>query len=112
MSGLMTAFALVGALLGAQRTGKGRDIDVSLFDTALHNVGYLAAWYLNRGHVQERVARSGHPSLTPSQLYRTRDGWLFVMCNKERFWPIFCRDIGRPELANDPRFVDFRARLA
>jgi crotonobetainyl-CoA:carnitine CoA-transferase CaiB-like acyl-CoA transferase len=90
----------------------GRDLDVSLFDTALHNLNYLATWYLARGHRQDRIARSGHPSLTPSQLYRTADGWIFVMCNKEKFWPILCDGIGRPDLASDPRFVDFAARLA
>ena len=36
-------------------------------------------------------ARSGHPSLVPSQLYRTQDGWIFIMCNKEKFWPLLAR---------------------
>jgi len=112
MTGLMAGFALLGGVLGARRTGVGRDLDVSLFDTALHNLNYLATWYLARGHRQDRIARSGHPSLSPSQLYRTADGWLFVMCNKAKFWPILCDRIGRPDLARDPRFVDFAARLA
>ena len=106
MTGLMTGFALVSALVGARATGRGRDVDVSLFDVALHNLNYLAAWYFNGGHRQGREPRSAHPSLTPSQLYRTRDGWIFVMCNKEKFWPLFCDKLGRPELAADPRFRD------
>ena len=48
---------------------------------------------------------------TPSQLYRTRDGWLFVMCNKEKFWPILCDALGHPEWSADPRFASFAARL-
>ena len=112
MTGLMTGFALASALVGARATGRGRDVDVSLFDVALHNLNYLAAWYFNGGHQQGREPRSAHPSLTPSQLYRTRDGWIFVMCNKEKFWPLFCDKLGRPELAGDPRFRDFKARLA
>ncbi len=112
MTGLMTGFALVSALVGARETGRGRDVDVSLFDVALHNLNYLAAWYFNGGHRQGREPRSAHPSLTPSQLYRTRDGWIFVMCNKEKFWPLFCAKLGRPKLATDPRFHDFKARLA
>jgi succinate---hydroxymethylglutarate CoA-transferase len=111
MTGLMTAFGLSSALVGARTSGRGMDIDVSLFDTALHNLTYLATWKLNNGHVQGREPRSSHPSLTPSQLYRTKDGWLFIMCNKEKFWPILASKIGRPELATDPRFVDFAARL-
>jgi len=111
MSGLMAAFALTAGIIGARASGKGMDLDVSLFDTALHNLSYLATWYLNEGHLQSREPRSSHPSLTPSQLYRTKDGWLFVMCNKEKFWPIFAEKIGRRDLATDERYVNFAARL-
>jgi succinate--hydroxymethylglutarate CoA-transferase len=111
MTGLMAVFGLLGGVLGARASGQGMDVDVSLFDTALHNLTYLATWYLNAGHVQGREPRSAHPSLTPSQLFRTKDGWLFVMCNKEKFWPIMADALGHPEWATDPRFATFRARL-
>jgi succinate--hydroxymethylglutarate CoA-transferase len=112
MTGLGQAFALVSAVLKARETGKGTDIDISLFDLACFNLSYLSAWYLNAGHAQGREPRSGHPSLTPCQLYRTSDGWIFLMCNKEKFWPILCDTIGQPQWATDPRFADFKARLA
>ena len=73
---------------------------------------YLATWYLNAGHVQGRETRSAHPSLTPSQLYRTKDGWMFLMCNKEKFWPILCEKIDRPDWITDARFARFKDRLA
>ncbi|MDE2574587.1 MAG: CoA transferase [Rhodospirillales bacterium] len=112
MTGLTCALGLVSGVLGARRSGQGMDIDVSLFDTALQNLNYLATWYLNAGHMQGREPRSAHPSLTPSQLYRTADGWIFLMCNKEKFWPILAERIGRPEWIADPRFADFKSRLA
>jgi len=112
MSGLAMAYALVSALLAARASGEGRDIDVSLFDVALFNVSYLATWYLNAGYRQERLPRSAHPSLTPCQLYRTADGWIYIMCNKEKFWPALCSALGRPEWAADPRFRTFADRLA
>ena len=111
MTGLMTVFAMTSAIIGARASGRGEDVDVSLFDTALHNLSYLAVWYLNGGHVQGREPRSGHPSLTPSQLYRTRDGWIFIMINKENFWAPLCEAIGRPEWVHDGRFATFKARL-
>lgn len=111
MTGLFAAFALVSGVLAARQSGRGRDLDVSLFDTALQNLAYLATWYLNSGHVQGREPRSAHPSLVPSQLCRTKDGFIFLMCNKEKFWPILCRKLGRGEWAEDPRFADFAARL-
>jgi crotonobetainyl-CoA:carnitine CoA-transferase CaiB-like acyl-CoA transferase len=112
MTGLNAAFALVSAVLSARATGVGRDIDVNLFDTALQNLCYLAVWNLNAGVNQGREPRSAHPSLVPSQLYRTRDGFIFIMCNKEKFWPELCRAIQRPQWSERAEYRDFKARLA
>ena len=111
MAGVYAATALLGGIVSARATGVGRDVDVSLFDTALANLNYLAAWYLNGGHAQGREPRGAHPSLTPSQLYRTADGWIFIMCNKQKFWPVLCEKVGRPEWSDDARFASFKARL-
>ena len=111
MTGLGLAYALLAALTAARATGVGRDIDVSLFDMALFNTSYLATWYLNEGVVTGRLPRSAHPSLTPCQLYRTRDGWIYLMCNKEKFWPALCEKLGRPEWSEDARFRLFPDRL-
>lgn len=111
MTGLAMAYQTVAAILNARATGAGRDIDVTLFDLALSNVSYPATWYLNTGHVQGREERSGHPSLAPCAQYKTSDGWIFIMCNKEKFWPILCDKIGRPEWDDDPRFLRFKDRL-
>jgi crotonobetainyl-CoA:carnitine CoA-transferase CaiB-like acyl-CoA transferase len=112
MTGLAAAFGLLSGVLSARATGKGMDVDTSLFDVALHNLNYPGTWFLNAGVATGRTPRSAHPSLTPSQLYRTRDGWIFIMCNKEKFWPALCRAIGRPQWASDPDFAGFGARLA
>ncbi|HEY7656940.1 MAG TPA: CoA transferase [Burkholderiales bacterium] len=111
MSGLGLAYALLAALTAARATGSGRDIDVSLFDIALFNTCYLATWYLNEGVVTGRLPRSAHPALTPCQLYRTRDGWIYIMCNKEKFWPALCAKLERPEWIEDARFRRFPDRL-
>ncbi|HXE26862.1 MAG TPA: CoA transferase, partial [Stellaceae bacterium] len=112
MTGLFAGLGLLSGIIAARASGEGRDIDVNLFDCALQNLSYLATWYLNEGHEQAREKRSSHPSLTPSQLYRTRDGHIFLMCNKEKFWPALCEAIGRPEWADDERFANFKQRLA
>jgi crotonobetainyl-CoA:carnitine CoA-transferase CaiB-like acyl-CoA transferase len=111
MTGTTAAMALLAGLLEARSTGRGRDLDVCLFDVAMHNLGYVATWYLNAGVVTNREPRSSHPSLTPSQLYRTKDGWLFLMCNKEKFWPALAEALGKPEWATDPNYATFAARL-
>ena len=111
MTGTTAAMALLAGLVEARTSGRGRDLDVSLFDVALHNLGYVATWYLNAGVVTNREPRSSHPSLTPSQLYRTKDGWLFLMCNKEKFWPVLAEALGKREWATDPEHATFAARL-
>ena len=111
MAGAYLAFAIVSGVLSARETGEGRDIDVTLFDTALYNLNYLASWYLNTGHNQGRELRSAHPSLTPCQLFKTKDGWIYVMCNKEKFWGELCDKIGRTDLVSDARFRGYPDRL-
>jgi len=112
MTGLVAAYALLAGITSARATGRGRDMDTSLFDLALFNLNYPGTWYLNAGAVTGREKRSGHPSLVPSQLFRTRDGWIFVMCNKEKFFGLLAAGLGHPEWADDPRFASFKARLA
>jgi succinate---hydroxymethylglutarate CoA-transferase len=112
MTGLFAGLGLLSGIIAARTTGEGRDIDVNLFDCALQNLSYLATWYLNEGREQGREPRSSHPSLTPSQLYRTKDGYIFLMCNKEKFWPALCDAIDRPGWVNDASFRSFTERLA
>ena len=111
MTGTTAALAILAGVVSARGSGIGRDLDVSLFDVALGNLNYVAEWYLNGGVTVERTSRSSHPSLTPSQLYTTSDGWIFVMCNKEKFFEVLCGLIERPEWATDPRYATFAARL-
>jgi crotonobetainyl-CoA:carnitine CoA-transferase CaiB-like acyl-CoA transferase len=110
-TGTTAAMALLAGVIDAMKTGRGRDLDVSLYDTALHQVLYLGTWYLNGGAVTHRQSRSSHPSLTPSQLYKTKDSWILIMCQKEKFWRVLCHALGHPEWIEDPDFATFAARL-
>jgi len=107
-TGTSCALALLAGILEARRTGRGRDIDVSLYDVAMHQLNYPAAWYLNEGLATGRAPRSAHPFIAPSQLYRTADGWLFVMAQTQRFWELLCEALGRAELK--ARYPSFEAR--
>ena len=110
MTGITTALAIVSALLGLARDGKGGDIDVSRFDVALHQLTYPGSWYLNAGIETSRLPRGSHPSATPVQLFPTRDGWIFIMCMTDKFWANLLAEIGRADLARDPRFASIAAR--
>ena len=110
--GYASIAALMAGLWNAQRTGVGRDIDISLLDTAVSMLSYFAIWTLNRDWAPARVADSGHQSLVPAQNFRTRDGWLVVFCNKEKFWQALLEAMELPGVAHDPRFASFGDRLA
>lgn len=111
MTGAVTSMALLAGILEARTRGIGRDVDVSLFDLSLYNLNYIGHWYLNGGLVTQRLARSAHAVLTPCQTYKTKDGWIYLMCNKEKFWGELCDCIGLPEWKKDPRFISFEERL-
>lgn len=112
MTGTTTAMALLAGVLGAARSGHGCDLDISLFDVALAQLTYPATWFLNAGHVTQRMPRSAHPSAVPCQLVRTADGWLFVMCMMPKFWQALAQGIGRAEWLTDTRFATVEARRA
>ena len=112
MTGTQMAVGLLAALLDAQRTGVGCDVDVDLLSSAVHQLTYPAIWYMNEDDITQRVPRSAHPSATPSQMFKAADGWMFVMAQIPKFWPILCERIGHTELTDDPRFASPKARLA
>jgi len=109
-TGTACALALLAGILEARTRGRGRDLDVSLYDVAMHQLNYPAAWYLNEGLATGRAPRSAHPFIAPSQLYRSADGWIFVMAQTQRFWEMLCDALGREELkAKYPSFETRRA---
>ena len=109
-AGLVAACGLLAGIVDARRTGRGRDLDTSLFDTALAMLSYQATWWLSAGAETRRLPFSAHPSIVPFQFFATADGYIAVACAKEKFFQALTQAIGLPELANDSRFASFAAR--
>jgi crotonobetainyl-CoA:carnitine CoA-transferase CaiB-like acyl-CoA transferase len=109
-AGLVAACGLLAGIVDARRTGRGRDLDTSLFDTALAMLSYQATWWLSAGIETRRLPLSAHPSIVPFQFFATADGYIAVACAKEKFFQALVQVIGTPELAQDPRFSTFAAR--
>ncbi len=109
-AGLVAALGLMVALFDAQRTGRGRDVDTSLYDTAIGLLTYPAAWHLTAGLKPERQPLSGHPSMVPFQFFETLDGHVAVACPKEKFFRLLVGTLGLPELLDDDRFTSYEAR--
>jgi crotonobetainyl-CoA:carnitine CoA-transferase CaiB-like acyl-CoA transferase len=108
--GYVSTIAVLAGLWRARRDGVGCDCDISLFETALHELVYVGTWAATKGYTPPRRRNSAHPSIVPFQNFATADGWIVVACPKPKFWERFCGAIERPELAADERFADFAAR--
>ncbi|MFB4298715.1 CaiB/BaiF CoA transferase family protein [Actinomadura sp. NTSP31] len=110
ISGTNLAGGIAAALFRRERTGEPSVVDVSLFGSGLWAMGHGIALSLHVGEplVPPPAGAHGSPSNPLSGLYATSDGrhLAFVMLQPGKFWADVCRHIGRPELADDPRFAD------
>jgi crotonobetainyl-CoA:carnitine CoA-transferase CaiB-like acyl-CoA transferase len=110
--GYVAALSLLAAVWRARRDGRGADIDVSLFESALALLTYMATWSESAGWSPQRTPSSAHQSVVPFQMFSASDGWLVIACAKQSLWVNLCGALGKPELADDARFADMGARAA
>lgn len=110
---IAAAAGICAALVEAQRTGKGRLVEASLFRTGLYAMGSDLAIQLFFGRVASTKGR--HEQNVPiSNFYQTKDGkWFCIVARQgETDWAPLCRVINRPDLATDPRFNNAKGRRA
>jgi crotonobetainyl-CoA:carnitine CoA-transferase CaiB-like acyl-CoA transferase len=108
LGGMTIAGGISAALLKRERTGEPSVVDVSLLATGTWAMGAAIALGLQTGEPWSlaSAAKGGGPSNPLTGLYKTSDERFIcvVMLQAFKYWPDFCRHIGRPELATDPRF--------
>jgi crotonobetainyl-CoA:carnitine CoA-transferase CaiB-like acyl-CoA transferase len=109
--GLGLAGAISAALLGRERSGRGREVNISLFSMGLWMNASDLTIGLMTGHSPQSEPRTGRINPLWSS-YRCADArWIyFVMIQSDRYWPDFCLALGKPDWLNDPRFKDSTAR--
>lgn len=110
IAALVIAYGITSALLHRERTGQARLVETSLFGAALW-AGSLDIAF--SGALGEDFSRVERPVTNPiGTQYRTADGrWIMLaMLQSDRWWPDFCRHLGRDDLITDPRFADAAAR--
>jgi alpha-methylacyl-CoA racemase len=114
--GLTPAFAVLAALWERERTGRGRYLDIAMYDgTAAVTINHAAAWLaggmrFDRGRM---LLSGGVPNYG---VWEAADGWVTLGCTEEKFWRRACELLGEPELAaafnaNGERAEAARARL-
>ncbi|NNL85508.1 MAG: CoA transferase [Myxococcales bacterium] len=104
MTGVHAAAAIGFALLYRERSGRGQHLDISLLDSYFHchdvNVQLYSA---SRGAIEPNRSGSHHYAVSPLGLFKGKDRYLFIIALDHQ-WPLLCKAIGRPELADDARY--------
>ena len=108
-TGLYATVSILAALHHRTATGQGQHIDCALLDTQVALLANQASNYLNGGQVPRRLANE-HPNTVPYQDFACSDGNILIALGNDRQFRAFCQLIGRPELTEDPRFVDNAGR--
>ena len=103
-TGVWAALGVLAALHERERTGVGRTLDVSLYETALSLLAYQLVGFLGTGEVPGREG-SAFAQIAPYQVFPTVDGGLMIVAGNDKLFASLCRVLGVPELADDPRFA-------
>ena len=110
---LAALFATVGALAAlhrAQQTGQGQVVDAAIYESVLAIMESLVPEYALADFIRERTG-SFLPNVAPSNIYPTADGqWVLIAANQDSLFRRLAEAMGRPGLADDPRFTDHTAR--
>ena len=105
MTGMYAAQAVLAALFRRERTGRGRQIEMSLYDCGLGINGYYALDAMLLGHDTQRYGNA-HPSIVPYGMFEAADGPLIIAVGNNSQFDKFCRQVVmRPDIVENPRFA-------
>ncbi|MDN8616682.1 CaiB/BaiF CoA transferase family protein [Variovorax ginsengisoli] len=103
-TGMYSAQAILAALFERQKTGRGRHVEMALFDCGLMITAYYGLEALLLGEDPPRYGNA-HPSIVPYGVFDAEDGPLVITVGNNSQFARFCTDvIERPDLAADERF--------
>jgi crotonobetainyl-CoA:carnitine CoA-transferase CaiB-like acyl-CoA transferase len=109
IGGLTAAFAIAAALAGRGAHGEGRFIDVSMLEASIAAMGWVVSNYLIAGQLPLPMGNENFTA-SPSGTFATGKGLLNIAANKQEQFAAVCRIVERPDLTEDPRFVDRETR--
>lgn len=110
VAGLYAAQGITAALLSRERTGRGQQIDIGMLDTTAALLTYQAANWFATGQTPVRKGNR-HATIAPYETFSTVDGEIVIAVGNDEIWKRFCRVIGVPEMASDPRFTTNKDRM-
>ena len=108
-TGLYSAIGILMALHERAQSGRGQYLDMTLYDCGMSLLHPQAANYFLNG---KRPTGTGnpHPNLVPYDKYPTKTCEIFIASGNNGQFRKLCELIGKPEMADDPRFANNGAR--
>jgi len=103
-TGLWSALGILSALMMRDRTGKGMQVNASLLETGISWMTVFVSGYLASGQLPRKLG-SAMAMAAPYELFRTRDGHVFIAAGNDRLFDKVCQALDRPDLAQDARFT-------
>ncbi|MDJ0935975.1 MAG: CoA transferase [Kiloniellales bacterium] len=110
-AGILGALGVAAAYARRLQTGRGQQVDTSLFEAGIVHTYWQSAMCFATGEPPGPMG-SAHPLNAPYEAFETADGWITVGAANQANWERLVEVLGEPELAADPRFQDNRARMA
>src|SRR4051794_13988949 len=113
MGGIHLYAGIVTALYDRDRSGEGRLVEVAMQETVYPTLAASYDYYYRTGEIPPRTGnRQAGLSSTPYNVYECADGYAAIHVVTEGHWQNLVRAMGRPELADDPRFRTNADRVA
>jgi formyl-CoA transferase len=109
---LAATYGCLGALVALQarqHTGRGQVVDSAIYEAVLGMMESLIPEYAIGGYTRERTGAI-LPNVAPSNVYPTADGEILIAANQDTVFTRLAAAMGRPELAEDPRYATHSAR--
>lgn len=102
--------AVTAALYSRERTGRGQEIEVPMFETMVYFVMAEHLWGMS---FEPPIGTAGYTRLMSyhRKPYKTLDGYIAILPYLDNHWETFCKVSGHPELISDPRFRTLNSRV-
>lgn len=110
-AGILGALGVAAAYARRLQTGRGQQVDTSLFEAGIVHTYWQSAMCFATGEPPGPMG-SAHPLNAPYEAFETADGWITVGAANQANWERLVEVLGEPALAADPQFLDNRARMA
>jgi crotonobetainyl-CoA:carnitine CoA-transferase CaiB-like acyl-CoA transferase len=102
--GIFACKGILAALFDRERSGEGRQVELSMYDAMLNLLSYMGTMWLTNGELP-RPPGSAHDYTVPWQAFEAKDGYVVVATRQEVFWRKLCGALEAAHLAEDPRYA-------